>query len=108
MTTATPSIDAASLQGTLHACAIGQLAPNMALMRMIALADTREALEGALAAEQQRSLPPSAAERIATAAALWRATPGAWHVVREVLCAADHGARAGTVQEWAARFDAAA
>jgi SAM-dependent methyltransferase len=108
MSTPSATINAEELQRPLRACASGQLPPNMALTHMIALADTREALEVALAAGQRREITPEAAERIAAAVALWRATPGAWNVVKSVLTVADHGAMAASTQEWAARFDRAA
>ncbi len=104
-----PISHAESLLAPLYACARGEVAPNVALAQVVMRAETRTAVEAALAAAQQEiRSPASAAARTGAAAALWRATPGAWDAVKQVLSAADHDAPARGAADWAARFDAAA
>ncbi len=91
----------------LQACARGELAPNVALMRLLIEAGDAEEVEPALlaalkAAGAQGSAPVDAA------LALWRRSPGAWETVKSILAQADHRAcetgSDGTAK-WAAVFD---
>src|ERR687883_674221 len=70
------------LRGPLERCARGELPPNVALMRLLAL------------------------RRI------WKANPQAWSVVKAALDGVEHGGAAATPEEgvahWAALFDRAA
>jgi SAM-dependent methyltransferase len=97
-----------ALREPLHACANGELAPNVALARLIVLANTKAEAEAALAAAQRERTSSPQAERIAAAVMLWRGTPSAWDTVKRVLDAADHDGMALSVPAWAARFDSAA
>jgi SAM-dependent methyltransferase len=97
-----------SLQAPLHACATGALAPNVALARLLMVADTKAKVEAALTAAQRECTTPQAAKRVTTAVALWRTTPRAWDTVKGVLHAAGHAGVAPSASSWAAKFDIAA
>lgn len=89
----------------LGACGRGELAPNMALMRIIMAsgteADVDAALNAALAVAQQ-----PARHRLQSALALWRQTPGAFTAVKSVLESAQPSD--STVDGWKRAFDRAA
>jgi SAM-dependent methyltransferase len=103
-----PRLSSDALREPLDACADGELAPNVALARLIVLADTKPQAEAALEAVRRARTAAPEAERIAAAIALWRGTPRAWDTVKQVLDAADHAAMAQGASTWAARFDGAA
>jgi ubiquinone/menaquinone biosynthesis C-methylase UbiE len=98
-------VRAGALREPLRACASGEIAPNVALARLLTLAATRQAVETALAAATRRFAAKPAATRIDALTKLWRETPQAWDTVKQVLRAADHGATAGSAAEWAERFN---
>ncbi|MGY2050976.1 class I SAM-dependent methyltransferase [Methylobacterium sp. JK268] len=97
-------------EGWLAGLAAGTVPPPVALMHLAAEAARPEAVEAALAEAAGRAGEP-ARGRVAAALALWRATPGAWETVRDVLGGIDHGASAegaDGVARLAAAFDRAA
>jgi ubiquinone/menaquinone biosynthesis C-methylase UbiE len=96
----------------LAACADGSLPPNVALMRLIGEAASEEEARRALAtalSTMDATGRTAEAERLRRLQALWRASPGAWEVVRSVLADADHSAAAeggvAAIARWAAIFD---
>jgi SAM-dependent methyltransferase len=97
-----------ALHALLQACARGELAPNVALAQLIARAETEEMVQAALAAAQRQAISSAAAQRLAAAEDLWRETPQAWAIIKQVLSHADHARAAGSAAEWAATFDSAA
>ena len=89
----------------LGACGRGELAPNMALMRLIMAsgseADVEDALNTAMAVAEK-----AARHRLQSALALWRQTPGAFTAVKSVLASAHPSD--STVTGWKRAFDRAA
>jgi SAM-dependent methyltransferase len=103
----TAELDSAGpgIRDALSACGRGELAPNVALMRIIMAAgsemDVEDALRTAIAAAQH-----PAKQRLQSALVLWRQTPKAFATVKSVLRTAEPG---GTgVADWKRAFDQSA
>lgn len=93
------------IEAPLVACLRGELAPNMALMRVVMAADCEGEVEHALEEAVERA-PDEASERLAAARALWKTSPALFRTAKAVLRIA--GRSDGTVAEWARTFDEAA
>lgn len=98
-----PSVPARLLQ-SLEACVRGELAPNVALMRLVMEARNAAEIDNALAAMNQSA---ANSEPIAVARALWGKSPDAFETVKAILEKAEH-TRTGELADparWAAVFD---
>jgi ubiquinone/menaquinone biosynthesis C-methylase UbiE len=93
------------LEAPLAACSRGELAPNLALMRLVMAAQCEDEVEQALDDAVERT-PGEMGERIAAARALWNTTPALFQTVKAVLRIA--GRSDATVADWATAFDEAA
>lgn len=93
--------------GPLAACARGELPANVALMHLLIGAGTPADAEQALAEALARAGDGAAEARLARVRDLWRANPGAWALVRDVIDGVDHGAPGGpgAVSAIGAAFD---
>lgn len=95
------------LAGILAACAGGGAPPNIALMRLILLADTEAQVAAAL--REARAANEAGNGRLAAARALWERCPGAFATVKGVAALAPHDAEAATpeaaVALWQGVFD---
>lgn len=95
------------LRAPLEACARGELAPNVALMRLLIEARHPDEVEPAIIAAAEATGVTGSAP-LDAALALWRRSPGAWQTVRSILSQADHTARdpgSGEPARWAQVFD---
>lgn len=72
------------LRDPLEACARGDLAPNVALMRLMIEARTADEIDQLLQTAE-------AAQHLASLKALWQRSAGAWETIKSVLAKADHG-----------------
>jgi len=102
-----PSHLPARLLAPLEACARGELAPNVALMRLLIEAGQVGEVELALIAAS-RSAGVGGSASLDAARTLWRRSPGAWQTVKSILGEADHTARetgSDAPARWAAVFD---
>ena len=91
---------------TLARCAGGEIPAGIALMQLCLAADETAAREAL--AEALRTAEGPARERLGAMAALWRATPGAFGLVRTVAEIADAAPGGDGIARWARTFDAAA
>jgi SAM-dependent methyltransferase len=109
MTDSSPKQGHPLLTATLAACAAGELAPNVALARLLGFAETAQAAEKALATFATANAGDAeASERLATMLRLWQETPGAWQTLQAVLRQADHDQHALHPRQWGEAFDRAA
>lgn len=89
------------LAAILVACGAGRLPPNIALMRLLIEAGSREEAEDAIA--QARA---DGGARFDELARLFAANPDAWTTIRAIMAEAEHdGAREDGVAHWSAVFD---
>jgi SAM-dependent methyltransferase len=89
------------LVAILNDCEAGRLPPNIALMRLLIEAGSREEAEAAIA-----QASASGGARLDELARLFAANPDAWTTTRAVMAEAEHdGARENGVAHWAAVFD---
>lgn len=85
----------------LEACAAGQLPPNVALMRLLIEAGSRQEAEAAIGAARTNG-----ASQLDELSRLLAAHPEAWTTIRAVMAEADHDREAGDgVAHWSAVFD---
>jgi len=91
------------LQVTIDACLRGELAPNVALMRLLIEASHADEIESALLSSPQAIEENNVAE----VRALWQRSKSAWHLVKTILNEADHrpGPDSANPAHWAATFD---
>jgi SAM-dependent methyltransferase len=78
------------LERPLQRLAAGEIPANVALMHLLAEAEEAEAARAALAAWQASQADPAVRARLAQAAALLQANPGAHALIRRVLARMDH------------------
>ena len=71
------------LRGPLNACARGDLAPNVALMRLMIEAQSTDEIDQVLQTAGD-------AEPLASLQSLWQRSAGAWQTIKSVLANADH------------------
>lgn len=95
----------AEIRDALRACGRGELAPNLALMRIIMAAESETEVEDALG-EASAAAQPAARQRLRSALTMWWQTPQAFSAVKTALRAAEPGAAA--VADWRRVFDQAA
>jgi SAM-dependent methyltransferase len=89
------------LAAILDGCGAGRLPPNIALMRLLIEAGSREEVEAAIA--QARAGGASGLDELAR---LFAANPDAWTTIRAVMAEAEHDREpGGGVAHWSAVFD---
>jgi len=94
-----------SLTAPLAACVEGRLAPNVALMHLLADAPDEKAARNALQ-EFSHASSGDTAERLAEVQALWGDLPELFSVLKRIVALAESGATSAT--DWARIFDRAA
>ena len=95
------------LRAAVDACARGDLAPNVALMRLIIEAQSASEIDEALLVSRATGDPQST-DPLAEISALWRRSAGAWATIKSVLAQTDHAPSnpaSHAPAYWAALFD---